>query len=117
GGATGGEVIDLVEVPPSDNLPDGRLLGGVWNGAVYSDDGGDTWNPSALQGPNYLAVNSLTFVYDDEHPYGGAAYAGVRNFMIDYPAVYRSDDGGINWSLIHAFPPGEFGVATPDWAV
>ena len=117
GDPLGGEPIDLVEVQPSVSLPDGRLVGGVWNGAVYSDDGAETWTPSALFGVGHLIVNSLTFAADTSHAYAGVLYAGVHDANIDYPALYRSDDGGVNWDFVRAFEPDEYGLPDPEWAV
>ena len=110
-------VEDIAEVQPSDSIPDGRLLGGVWNGAVYSDDGGQTWTQSSLFGEGHLIVNSLTFGGDPDHPFGGVAYAGTRDDQIGYPAIFRSDDGGVTWNLVHSVRPGDYGVERPYWIV
>ncbi len=117
GDLMGGQPDALAEVPPSEALPEGRLLGGVWNGAVYSADGGQTWTPSALWQPGRFVVASLTFMPVPGHPYGGVTFAGVRDFELGYPAVYRSDDGGQMWEMVLAVEPGDYGLEGPDWIV
>src|SRR5690606_16155227 len=91
-GWPGGETAVLGEVRGGALLPDGRLLAGLWNGLVYSDDAGQTWEPSSLWGPGAVVVNGLAFDAVAGHPYGGVAYAAVRDFAYGRPAVYRSDD-------------------------
>src|SRR5690606_34521626 len=86
-GSLGGEAASLGEVREAPQLPDGRLLAGLWNGLVYSDDGGQTWEPSSLWGPGAVVVNGLAFDTVAGHPYGGVAYAAVRDFAYGRPAV------------------------------
>ena len=113
----GGQPDALAEVLPSEALPEGRLLGGAWNGVAYSDDGGQTWTPSALWQPGRFVVASLTFAPDPAHPYGGIAFAGVRDFGLGRPAVYRSDDAGQTWEQVLAVELGDYGLEGPDWIV
>ncbi len=115
GGPMGGEPAALAEVVPSASLPEGRLLGGVWNGVVFSGDGGQTWTPSALWAPGRFVVYSLTFAPESGHPFGGVAFAGVRDFGLGRPAVYRSEDGGQTWSGVLAVEAGAYGLESPDW--
>src|SRR5690606_22846876 len=116
-GWPGGETASLGEVRGGAQLPDGRLLAGLWNGLVYSDDAGQTWEPSSLWGPGAVVVNGLAFDAVAGHPYGGVAYAAVRDFAYGRPAVYRSDDGGQTWVLVRRFEGGDFGLADPSWVV
>src|SRR5690606_8863100 len=116
-GWPGGETASLGEVRGGALLPDGRLLAGLWNGLVHSDDAGQTWEPSSLWGPGAVVVNGLAFDGVAGHPYGGVAYAAVRDFAYGRPAVYRSDDGGRTWALLRRFEGGAFGVADPSWVV
>ena len=113
----GGQPDALAEVAPSDAFPEGRLLGGAWNGVALSDDGGQTWTPSALWQFGRFVVASLTFAPDPAHPYGGVAFAGVRDFELGRPAVYRSGDGGQTWEQVLAVEPGDYGLGGPDWTV
>ena len=100
------------EVPPSAALPNGRLLMGVWNGAVYSDNGGTSFTRSNAYGQARYIVYSFTFMPQSGHPYGGVAFAGMQNVALS-PApnaeVHRSDDGGATWSLVHRFTAEETG--------
>src|SRR5690606_21600622 len=117
-GWPGGETASLGEVRGGALLPDGRLLAGLWNGLVYSDDAGQTWEPSSLWAPGALVVNSPAFDAVAGHPYGGAAYAGVLDLRGgERIAVHRSDDGGQTWTEVRVFGPGDFGVAAPHWGV
>src|SRR5690606_2062193 len=117
-GLAPGEVAALGEVREVIQIPEGRLLGGLWNGLAYSDDAGQTWEPSSLWAPGALVVNSLAFDAVAGHPYGGAAYAGVLDLRGgERIAVHRSDDGGQTWTEVRVFGPGDFGVATPHWVV
>jgi len=115
GGPMGGAPAALTEALPSAALPQGRLIGGAWNGAAYSDDGGGTWMPSSLWGPGRYAVASVAFLPQEGHPYGGRAFAGVTDFATGLPGVYRSDDGGGTWTLVRQIESGDFGVADPNW--
>lgn len=102
----------LGEVPPSAALPGGRIIYGVHNGVVYSDDGGLSFTPSNAYGQSVYIAYSFTFLPDAEHPYGGVAYAGLDRIAL-YPAaaaeVHRSDDGGATWTLAYRFTPDETG--------
>ncbi|GAB5534240.1 MAG: hypothetical protein Rubg2KO_04890 [Rubricoccaceae bacterium] len=100
-------------MPPSDSLPDGRLLAGLWNGIAYSGDGGDSWTPAedAYNGGGFLLVHSFAWMPEAEHPYGGAMLASVddREFGPDSSgAVWRSEDGGATWDRWHRFSPSVY---------
>jgi photosystem II stability/assembly factor-like uncharacterized protein len=115
GDLMGGQPDALAEVAPSESFPEGRLLGGAWNGVALSDDGGQTWTPSTLWQFGRFVVRSLAFLPDSAHPYGGLAFAGVRDFDLGETAVYRSADGGQAWARVLAVEPGDYGVETPGW--
>jgi hypothetical protein len=107
------------EVPPSPALPNGRLLMGVWNGALYSDDGGLTYTPSNAFGQAAYIVWSFAFLPRAGHPYGGTAYAGVQNLAFGEFAgaeTLRSDDGGAMWTLAHHFTAAEMEHPVPEGA-
>ncbi|GAB5534236.1 MAG: hypothetical protein Rubg2KO_04850 [Rubricoccaceae bacterium] len=112
-GRTGGEALSFADVPPSDSLPDGRLLAGLWNGIAYSGDGGDSWTPAedAYNGGGFLLVHSFAWMPEAEHPYGGVMLASVddREFGRDSSgAVWRSEDGGATWDRWHRFSPSVY---------
>ena len=83
----------LAEVPRSEALPEGRLVIGVANGAATSDDGGATWEVTALWEPFHWWVYSLAVAPDPSHPYGGTVLAGVGDFVRGVNGVWASEDG------------------------
>lgn len=119
----------LAALPPSAQLPQGRLIGGFYNGVAFSDDAGETWQPTSLG--NRWVVRVLAAVPDGAHPYGGPLFAGAndldRYFQPDAEVLHRSDDGGTTWQFVHRFhaddlhlpSPLEFAAltATPDGAL
>ncbi len=110
----------LGEVPPSPMLPDGRVLYGVWNGILTSDDGGLSYQPSSAYGQARYIVWSFTFVDVPGHPYGGVAYAGVQNLNeaegggeARGAEALRSDDGGTTWVRVHRFNAYDMDLPVP----
>ncbi len=108
------------EVPPSPALPDGRILMGVWNGILTSDDGGLSYAPSSAYGFARYIVWSFTFRAEAGHPYGGVVYAGVQNLNAAEGGgegrgaeVLRSEDGGRTWTRAHRFSAAEMEVPVP----
>ena len=104
------------EVPPSAALPQGRILYGVRNGVVYSDDGGLSYRPSSAYGNAAYLVFSFAFAGDPAHSFAGVAYAGVHDFSAgEYRGaeVLRSDDGGATWTTAHRFTAAEMELPVP----
>lgn len=104
------------EVPPSSALPNGRVLLGLWNGIVYSDDRAATWHPSSAYCFACYIAWSFAWRPVAGHPYGGTVYAGVQNVVVGElrgAEVLRSDDGGLTWTLAHSFTGAEFGFPSP----
>lgn len=110
----------LGEVPPSPALPRGRLL---HNGSyvMYSDDGAMTWHLASLgnqPSEGYLWFR-FAFYPIAGHPYGGAVFAtGCEYIQCDSAGfgtgeavdLFRSDDGGASWTLIHHFTREDVGL-------
>ncbi|WP_420455089.1 T9SS type A sorting domain-containing protein [Rubrivirga sp.] len=108
---------DLLELPPSAALPDGRLVLGVGGGVLLSDDNGSTWVGSSLTEYFRWVGNDLVLVPDPAHPYGGTAYVSAKDFHFEdrgYIVVLASDDGGATWEPRHRFVFGEHGLARID---
>jgi photosystem II stability/assembly factor-like uncharacterized protein len=116
-GRPGGDAIALVEVPPSDALPAGRMLAGLWNGITYSDDGALTFRPSNVYRSGGYIVPSIAVHPDPEHPYGAEVYAAVTLAGVEgYPvALFRSDDAGATWEETARVSAGDFGIADPNY--
>ncbi|WP_420454760.1 T9SS type A sorting domain-containing protein [Rubrivirga sp.] len=108
---------DLLELPPSAALPEGRLVLGVGAGVLLSDDNGSTWVGSSLNQYFRWVGNDLVLVPDPAHPYGGTAYVSAKDFHFEdrgYIVVLASDDGGATWDERHRFVFGEHGLARID---
>lgn len=70
----------------------GTLLAGTQGDGLYrSNDGGDTWAPSGLDGS---IVKSLSFCASEP----SRVYAGTKP-----PHIFRSDDGGASWNECGSF--------------
>ncbi|PAP75310.1 exo-alpha-sialidase [Rubrivirga marina] len=104
---------DLVELPPSPMLPEGRLVLGVGSGVLTSDDGGHVWEATSLYQEFRWVGHDLVLVPDGAHPYGGTVYVLARDFYFEdraYNVVLASDDGGATWAERHRFVYGENGL-------
>ena len=110
----GGYAATLVDVQPSPALPEGRLLAGVFNGTTYSDDGGETWQPSSAYGPSAFVAYAFAHVPEPGHPYGGPVFGGFDELPGEELSVWRSDDGGATWAEVHVFDHAAWGLATLD---
>ncbi len=120
GGPASAYLDGLGEVPPSPALPLGRLLS-EGSYVRYSDDGGMTWVTAALGGQpaqSYLSVR-FAFYPISGHAYGGAVFAtGCEYIQCDSAGygtgdavdLFRSDDGGASWALVHHFTGAEVGL-------
>ncbi len=104
----------LAEVPPSPMLPNGRLLSGSGSLTMYSDDGSETWQVAALgnQPSESYRETEFAFLPKEGHPYGGVVFITTcENTDCDGGAetvdVYRSDDGGTSYTLVHEFTAAE----------
>src|SRR5262249_4834190 len=96
------------------------LYAGAYSGVWRSDDGGDTWNqltrpqppartndvPGALEVPN---IFDLVVSRKDKDIVLAAAATAIPGFLdtrvSDHSknGVYRSEDGGESWRLVHQF--------------
>lgn len=104
----GGQAIHSIVTDPDDPQ---RLLVAMSTGGVYrSVDGGETWEPGNRGIRAY-------FYPDDEYPEFGQCVhkiapsaGGARQlFAQNHHGVYRSDDGGDNWTSIANGLPSDFG--------
>lgn len=70
---------------------------GVWR----SDDGGDTWSPTALVSTTYGRV-SLAAAPSVVSPAPGTFYAlvGLSDYDTFAPSVYGSNDNGVTWNPV-----------------
>lgn len=76
-------------------LETGEAPGGVYR----TVDGGDIWT-KVLISSGYLLLEQMSAVEICPHPYDHIAYAGSNM------AIYRSDDSGLNWTLVSTGPIG-----------
>ena len=113
-GGHGGWPNVLADVQPSAALPEGRLLAGVFNGTTYSDDGGETWQPSSAYGPSAFVAYAFAHLPEAGHPYGGPVFGGFDELPGEELSVWRSDDGGATWAEVHEFDHAAWGLATLD---
>lgn len=75
----------------------GRWVAGTNNGSVYwSDDDGDNWNLVIVQGG---------WVSDAVSWGGGARFFFAGAAVSGEPGIFRSEDGGLTWSLIFTTTP------------
>jgi hypothetical protein len=107
--ARGGFCVHSITCP--EGAP-GRIYAAVSAGGAYrSDDGGDSWYPinSGVRAENLPDVraesghNIHRLLVHPTNP--------DRLFRQCYNGVYRSDDGGLNWTEITAGLPSDFGYA------
>ncbi len=91
----------IAESPLDENV----LYVGSGDGLIhYTIDGGKNWNKSVVKGlPKYARVHHIVASFHDKL----VAYAACHNFLDgDYkPYLYKTTDGGKNWSLINSNLP------------
>ena len=95
----------LVVIPPSEALPNGRIVAAGSYGIAYSDDDGRSWYPTELFGHLAYVAWSATRIEHGEH--AGRLLAIVeRGAPGGSPTgLYRSTDG-IAWERITDVPGG-----------
>jgi photosystem II stability/assembly factor-like uncharacterized protein len=83
---------------------------GLWSLALRTGDGGATWTPVTIPAPPGADKTgpNLHQIF--------AAQGGVLYIAAELGAVYRSSDGGQNWTLLKTGNRGSFwtGLALPD---
>ena len=102
---TGLTPIDLVVLPPTPSLHEGRIVAAGFGGLATSDDDGRTWTPTAFYagGPafsGWAAARIEPGPYDGGH--GGSVLAIVEGNG-GGSGVFRSADG-VEWEGVSAFP-------------
>ncbi len=87
----------IAESPLDENV----LFVGTGDGLLhYSTDGGATWNKSNSKGlPKYARVHHIVASFHDKL----VAYAACHNFVDGdkKPYLFKTTDGGKNWTLIN----------------
>ena len=94
-------IVTLAESP----LDEKRLYAGSGDGLLHSThDGGDSWQRASLEGlPEFARIYHIVASPHDEN----VAYAACHNFFAgDFrPYLYKTTDGGANWTSINANLP------------
>ena len=108
-----------VEIP--DGPAAGRLVAGVFNGVVVSEDGGQTWEPSSLFQDGRFVIQNMVI---GRHPAteNRRIYASVTDVQDPDIQLYVSDDDGLTWSnpstmpfaYLFVFVPGGGGLIGGD---
>jgi photosystem II stability/assembly factor-like uncharacterized protein len=109
GAGYGGQAIHTILPHPTDPR---RVLVAMSTGGVYrSDDGGANWEP-ANRGVG------VPFLPDPPPEYGQCVHKVARDsadperlYLQNHHGVYRSDDGGTEWTSIADGLPTDFGFA------
>lgn len=98
-GDTAGRTRALAIKPDNaDVLVAGGVGGGLWRSA----DGGETWTPTGDSLPN-LAITSVIFDPNNANVVYASTGEGFGDVnSIRGRGIYRSDDAGLNWSVLAA---------------
>jgi hypothetical protein len=119
-GTDGLGTTNLVVIPPSDELPGGRIVATGYGGIATSDDDGRTWQPTALYGG--LAYAAWSSARIEHGPYVGRLLAVVERGAPggEPTGLYASTDGTA-WERIGDTPGGAvYGLrltAAPDGTI
>ncbi len=90
-----------------------RLVAGVFNGIVVSEDGGRTWSPSSLF---QEARFKILRVEIGRHPISGARrlFASGTDSQLSGNQMYASDDDGLTWTNLGTMPESVLFVVVPE---
>jgi photosystem II stability/assembly factor-like uncharacterized protein len=110
GGATWSALTIPIGAPVDfQNTRDGWTAGGVSSGQLYvTHDGGSSWRKSDVSAPagDESAAPSYELPTFVNGQLGALPVAFVRGAQSEL-AWYRTDDGGVSWTLTKRFPVGE----------
>ncbi|MCH8032010.1 MAG: T9SS type A sorting domain-containing protein [Bacteroidetes bacterium] len=86
-----------VEIP--DGAAEGRLVAGVFNGIVVSEDGGQTWDPSSIFQEARFSTQRVVIGIDPETG-DRRLYATLTDAQEPGVQFYISDDDGLTWTNV-----------------
>lgn len=99
--STMAQILTIAESPLDENI----LYVGSGDGLIhYTKNGGESWNKAKVKGlPEYANVRQIIASRHDV----SIAYAACSNFLAgEYaPYLYKTTDGGANWTSINADLP------------
>ena len=86
-----------VEIP--DGPSEGRLVAGVFNGIVVSEDGGQTWDPSSIFQEARFSTQRVVIGVDPDTG-DRRLYATLTDAQVSGVQFYISDDDGLTWTNV-----------------